>query len=74
MPHFLTQYWQALSAPAARVRKHFTKDAAAHDAHAVIETSRAEQLEHISVYARAGYFNMGYTVDAFQLPGETPLH
>ncbi|SAK60252.1 hypothetical protein AWB82_02806 [Caballeronia glebae] len=74
MPHFLTQYWQALSAPAGRVRKRFTKDAAAQDAHAVIETTRAEQLEHISVYARAGYFNMGYTVDAFQLPGETPLH
>ncbi|SAL54663.1 hypothetical protein AWB73_05948 [Caballeronia turbans] len=74
MPHFLTQYWQALSAPAGRVRKHFTKEGAAHEAHAVSETTRAEQLEHISAYARAGYFNMGYTVDAFQLPGEPPLH
>ncbi|WP_250517352.1 hypothetical protein [Caballeronia sp. INDeC2] len=71
MPHFLTQYWQALSAPAGRVRKHFTKETAVH---AVSETTRAEQLEHISAYARAGYFNMGYTVDAFQLPGEPPLH
>ncbi|SAL05525.1 hypothetical protein AWB78_07548 [Caballeronia calidae] len=74
MPHFLNQYLQALSAPAGRVRKHFTKDAAAHDAHIANESTRAEQLEHISVYARAGYFNMGYTVDAFQLPGESPLH
>ncbi|BBU31805.1 hypothetical protein BTHE68_55390 [Burkholderia sp. THE68] len=69
MPHFLTHYWQALSAPAGRVRKHFTHDTAVPD-----ESTRAEQLEHISVYARAGYFNMGYTVDAFQLPGESPLH
>ncbi|SAK81388.1 hypothetical protein AWB76_05531 [Caballeronia temeraria] len=69
MPHFLSQYWQALSAPAERMRKRSTKDA-----HAVHETTRAEQLEHISVYARAGYFNMGYTVDAFQLPGESPMH
>ena len=74
MPQFLTHYWQALSAPAGRVRKHFTKEGAAHEAHAVSETTRAEQLEHISAYARAGYFNMGYTVDAFQLPGEPPLH
>ena len=74
MPHFLTHYWQALSAPTSRVRKHFTKEAAAQEAHAVNDTTRAEQLEHISVYARAGYFNMGYTVDAFQMPGESPLH
>jgi hypothetical protein len=70
MPHFLTQYWQALATPAGRVRKHFTKD----DAPLESETTRAEQLEHISVYARAGYFNMGYTVDVFQMPGESPLH
>jgi IS5 family transposase len=74
MPHFLTHYWQALSAPAGRVRKHFTKDTAAHDVPAENESTRAEELEHISVYARAGYFNMGYTVEAFQLPGESPLH
>ncbi|SPB18917.1 hypothetical protein NOV72_06122 [Caballeronia novacaledonica] len=69
MPHFLTHYWQALSTPAGRACKRFTKEA-----HAASETTRAEQLEHISAYARAGYFNMGYTVDAFQLPGESPLH
>jgi hypothetical protein len=69
MPRFLTQYWQTFSAPAGRVRKHFTKDAPLDS-----ETTRAEQLEHISAYARAGYFNMGYTVDAFQMPGESPLH
>lgn len=64
MPHFLTRY----------VRKHFTKDDVAHAAPAPNDTTRAEQLEHISAYARAGYFNMGYTVDVFQLPGESPLH
>ncbi|EKS71199.1 MULTISPECIES: hypothetical protein [Caballeronia] len=69
MPHFLTHYWQALSGPSQRARER-----SANDAHAASETTRAEQLEHISVYARAGYFNMGYTVDAFQLPGESPLH
>ncbi|SAK62248.1 hypothetical protein AWB77_02204 [Caballeronia fortuita] len=74
MPHFLTQTWQALSAPAQHLRKRLTKDAAAEGAHVANATTRAEQLEHISVYARAGYFNMGYTVDAFQLPGESPLH
>ncbi|WP_321801618.1 hypothetical protein [Caballeronia sp. J97] len=74
MPHFLTHYWHALSDPAARARKRFTGDAATQAAHGASETTRAEQLEHISVYARAGYFNMGYTVDAFQLPGESPVH
>ena len=64
MPHFLTRY----------VRKHFTKDDAAQAASTQNDTTRAEQLEHISAYARAGYFNMGYTVDAFQLPGESALH
>jgi hypothetical protein len=34
----------------------------------------AERLEHIALYARAGYFNMGYTVDAFHMPGDSLTH
>ncbi|HEY4352375.1 MAG TPA: hypothetical protein VGN31_14180 [Paraburkholderia sp.] len=29
-----------------------------------------ERLERIAMYARAGYFNMGYTLDMMQTPGE----
>jgi hypothetical protein len=38
------------------------------------EASRAERLEYIALYAQAGYFNMGYAVDAFQPPAEPPPH
>jgi hypothetical protein len=35
------------------------------------ETPEAgERLERIAMYARAGYFNMGYTLDMMQAPGE----
>ena len=75
MPHFLTHCLHALSAPAGRVRRHFTQRAvAADDAPSDEESTRAEQLENIAAYARAGYFNMGYTVEVFQMPGEPPLH
>ncbi|SEK07224.1 hypothetical protein [Paraburkholderia diazotrophica] len=30
----------------------------------------AERLERIAAYARAGYFNMGYTLDMFYVIGE----
>jgi hypothetical protein len=33
-----------------------------------------EQLERIASYARAGYFNMGYTPDMFPLVGDLPPH
>jgi hypothetical protein len=29
-----------------------------------------ERLERIAMYARAGYFNMGYTLDMMQAPGD----
>ncbi|HXZ07451.1 MAG TPA: hypothetical protein VEI25_05290 [Paraburkholderia sp.] len=29
-----------------------------------------ERLERIAIYARAGYFNMGYTADMFHMIGE----
>lgn len=29
-----------------------------------------ERLERIAIYARAGYFNMGYTLDMFHVIGE----
>lgn len=35
--------------------------------------SETERLERIATYARCGYFNMGYTVEMFQLMGELPL-
>jgi hypothetical protein len=31
-----------------------------------------EQLERIASYARAGYFNMGYTFETFPLVGDLP--
>jgi len=33
-----------------------------------------EQLERIATYARAGYFNLGYTPDMFPLVGDLPPH
>jgi len=33
-----------------------------------------EHLERIATYARAGYFNMGYTPDMFPLVGDLPPH
>ncbi|MFM0529708.1 hypothetical protein PQR11_32540 [Paraburkholderia strydomiana] len=37
---------------------------------AVFRPFAAERLERIAVYARAGYFNMGYTLDMFHVIGE----
>jgi len=34
--------------------------------------AEAERLERISVYARAGYFHMGYTFDMYPLVGDLP--
>ncbi|PXW28469.1 hypothetical protein [Paraburkholderia caballeronis] len=34
--------------------------------------AQAERLERIAVYARAGYFNMGYTFDMFPFVGDLP--
>ncbi|KXU96896.1 hypothetical protein CR51_22495 [Caballeronia megalochromosomata] len=36
------------------------------------DASRAERLEHIALFAQAGYFNMGNAVDLFQPPVEPP--
>lgn len=36
--------------------------------------SEPERLERIAVYARAGYFNMGYTFEMFPLVGDLPPH
>jgi hypothetical protein len=64
------RYLHMLSATATRVRDLRHVRAATLDETLEREdaTTRAEELEHIAVYARAGYFNMGYTVDAFQPP------
>jgi hypothetical protein len=45
-----------------------SRDAAAPRATDVPE--ECERLERIAMYARAGYFNMGYTLDMMQAPGE----
>ncbi|HEX3381121.1 MAG TPA: hypothetical protein VHU21_15185 [Paraburkholderia sp.] len=75
MPDFLSPFWNVLSASASHVRVHVlkrTRQAAGPDALSRDHCTNAERLEHIAVYARAGYFNLGYTVDAFHSPVETP--
>jgi hypothetical protein len=36
------------------------------------QRTEAERLESIAMYARAGYFNLGYTHEMFHLAGELP--
>jgi hypothetical protein len=45
-----------------------------HDRASAQQTAQGEpeQLERIAVYARAGYFNMGYTFEMFPLVGDLP--
>ena len=69
MSHILTHYWQALSAPVGRARERWRLRADLEEG-----ASGAERLEQIAVYARAGYFNMGYTVDAFNASADLPPH
>jgi hypothetical protein len=45
-----------------------THDKGAHDR--LSPRDDAERLERIAAYARAGYFNMGYTLDMFYMTGE----
>lgn len=40
------------------------------DALHVVHRTDPERLERIANYARAGYFNMGYTLDMFHVMGE----
>ncbi|CAG4904129.1 hypothetical protein [Paraburkholderia saeva] len=63
--NFVLRYGQALFRPfqAARNRQ---KGAQAERT----PLENAERLERIAVYARAGYFNMGYTFDMFHVIGE----
>ncbi|SAL40812.1 hypothetical protein AWB71_02048 [Caballeronia peredens] len=84
MPDILTRYWQSLSASArdlrdrrrmrefARVRNACACTASVPDERANDAATRTERLESIALYARAGYFNMGYTVDMFQASAELP--
>jgi hypothetical protein len=81
MPQFVTQCWRSLSDSLERARERkLLRDgkramqACACDASPDEAASHAERLEHIALYARAGYFNMGYTVDAFHSSDEPPLH
>jgi hypothetical protein len=50
-------------------RRHEPESLPPDDGHA-----ESEQLERIAVYARAGYFNMGYTFEMFPLVGDLPPH
>ncbi|BAN27489.1 hypothetical protein [Caballeronia insecticola] len=84
MPDILTRYWHSLSASARdvrdrkrmrefeRVRQACACTASNVDERAGDAASRTERLESIALYARAGYFNMGYTVDLFQASAELP--
>ena len=86
MPDILTRYWLSLSASArdmrdrrrmrafARVRNACACGVAAakEDERASDAPTQTERLERIALYARAGYFNMGYTVDLFQSASDLP--
>jgi hypothetical protein len=41
-------------------------------AHEHSHRTEAERLERVAAYARAGYFNLGYTYEMFHLSGELP--
>lgn len=84
MAQILTHYWHVLSSSFERSReRRFMREArramnaCACDAPRASpsgneEASRAEKLEHIALFAQAGYFNMGNAVDLFQPPVEPP--
>jgi hypothetical protein len=84
MQHILTRYWQTLSASAREMRDRSRMRAFQRVRQACAceipsskpqhddPPSRTERLERIALYARAGYFNMGYTVDVFQSPADLP--
>lgn len=84
MAHILTHYWHMLSNSFDRSReRRFLRegrramntcacDAPRADSRLGDETSRAERLEYIALFAQAGYFNMGHAVDLFQPPVEPP--
>ncbi|SAK81930.1 hypothetical protein AWB76_05580 [Caballeronia temeraria] len=85
MGHILTYCWHMLSNrfEGSRERRFLREARRAMNAcackapHALTrgdgEASCAERLEHIALFAQAGYFNMGNAVDMFQLPVEPPL-
>ncbi|MDR5816664.1 MULTISPECIES: hypothetical protein [unclassified Caballeronia] len=84
MQHILTRYWQTLSTSVRerrdrsrmrafqRVRQDCACGTASGKTQHDEPPSRTERLETIALYARAGYFNMGYTVDVFQSPADLP--
>jgi hypothetical protein len=67
MSHFLTRCLQVLSRP-ANVAGESVSTARRVDGRDL--STRAEQLEEIAVYARAGYFDRSCPGDGY----ETPLH
>jgi hypothetical protein len=67
MSHFLTHCWHLLSRLVIRTGERVSTIGATDRRDRI---TRAEQLEEITVYARAGYFDRGHSGDGY----ETPLH
>ncbi|MDQ7980531.1 hypothetical protein QYH69_25160 [Paraburkholderia sp. SARCC-3016] len=72
MPHSMKKRWSGLLKPIGFAHRDEdggkSRDAAA--PHSSQAHEAGERLERIAMYARAGYFNMGYTLDMMQAPGE----
>ncbi|WP_321960721.1 hypothetical protein [Paraburkholderia sp. J7] len=64
MPAWFARRGRANSPPAPQGDEPEPRDA----------SRETEHLERIATYARAGYFNMGYTPDMFPLVGDLPPH
>ena len=67
-------YRRAVFRPFEAVRQRVHRDRRNAAAHARDAYDRpcndAERLERIATYARAGYFNMGYTLESFHVIAE----
>ncbi|KIG07581.1 hypothetical protein AWB72_01705 [Caballeronia concitans] len=70
MTHVLMHCLRAFSSPMERVIERRRVCAYQREFNA----SASERLEQIAIYARAGYFNMGYTVDAFHMSADFMPH
>jgi hypothetical protein len=59
----------SVESPSSTARANESDDAATRE-HST--RTEAERLERVAAYARAGYFNLGYTYEMFHLAGELP--
>lgn len=79
MAHVLMHCLRAFSSPMGRVIERrrvraYQRGFNACSCHGANNASGSERLEQIAIYARAGYFNMGYTVDAFHMSADFMPH